>query len=369
MAKTTKYIMESVPGSETVISGQSYLYFGGTGYYELQGHSALINAGIETWKKSGTNAAAGRNGMGSTAIHLKTEEVAAKFFGTEDASYIASGYLSNTAGLQALYSVQAFDLIFIDQYAHFCVVDAARSTGAEIHTFAHLSPVDLARQLSTHVKSGQKPAILTDGLFPGHGSIAPLPRYLELAELWDGVIWVDDAHGAGVLGRRGRGTEEYFKLNSDRIYSGTTMSKAFGGFGGLLRGSREFMENVQTGNVMHGACPPPLPIAAATIKGIELVSANPQWREALWRNARLLKDGLRALGFDVEQSEIPITTFSVGSAERNQQIFEQLIQRKIAIQNTSYPGIATGGTLRMVVFSTHTTEQINYFLTELGSIL
>ncbi len=369
MSDTTHYIMESAPGSETTITGQSYLYFGGTGYYELQSHPELINAGIEAWKISGTSTAASRRGMGTAAIHLKVEQLAAKYFAAEDASYIASGYLSNMAGLQALYEARSFDVIFIDQHAHFCIFDAARSIGVENFPFSHLSPDDLLRQLKAHVKPGQRPVVLTDGLFPGHGSIAPLPRYLEILEPWNGIIWVDDAHGAGILGPHGRGTEDHFSLNSDRIYSGTTMSKAFGGFGGMVKGSKTFMANVRSGNVMNGASQPPLPIAATTARGIELVTANPQWREALWRNARLLKAGLRKLGFDTDQSEIPIITFSLENPHRNRQVFKQLLQRKIAIQNTNYPGIAAGGTLRMVAFSTHTDEQINYFLEELRSII
>ncbi len=361
--------MGSAPGSETIINGQSYLYFGGTGYYELQSHPELINAGIETWKTFGTHTAASRRGMGTSAIHLEVEKQASNFFGTEDASYIASGYLSNTSGLQALYENRKFDVIFIDQHAHFCLVDAARSIMAKHHTFSHLSPDDLRRQLKAHVNPGQKPIVLTDGLFPGHGRIAPLPIYLEVLEPWGGIIWIDDAHGAGVLGPSGRGTEEHFGLNSDRIYSGTTMSKAFGGFGGMLKGTRTFIENVRSGNVMNGASSPPLPIAAATAKGIELLTRNPQWREALWRNALQLKSGLGDLGFDVDQSEIPIVTFSLGGPDQNRQVFERLLRRKIAIQNASYVGIATGGTLRMVVFSTHTSKQINYFLQELRSII
>ena len=108
---------------------------------------------------------------------------------------------------------------------------------------------------------------------------------------------------------------------------------------------------------------------ATSLKGIELVGANPQWRRQLWANARMLRDGLRGLGLDVESTDVPIAAFSVDSAARMQQIHQRLLDRGIAIQYTHYPGAGEAGVLRMVVFSTHSSEQIQRLLDELGQLL
>jgi 8-amino-7-oxononanoate synthase len=364
-----QFIMESAPGPETRISGRTYLYFGGTGYYGLQSHPELLEAGTKAWLSLGTNTATSRHGMGTSPVQLQVESAAAEFFGTEEACYVASGYMSNTAGVQALQATHAFDVIFIDEHAHYCGLDAARTTGMDIHIFSHMSPEDLQRSLKKHIRPGQIPLVMTDGIFPGPGHIAPLPGYLDVSEPWDGIVWVDDAHGAGVLGPNGRGTAEHFGVNGDRVFSGTTLSKAFGGFGGLVSGSADFMQSVRTGPTLAAASAPPSPIAAATAKGIELLAANPEWRETLRKNAVRLSAGLRALGIDVGSSELPIATFSMGSDAENRRVFEKLLERGIAIQFTSYPGTGSSDILRMVVFSTHSEEQIDYFLSELAALI
>ena len=362
-------VMESAPGPETIINGQRYLYFGGTSYYGLHNHPKLIETGIATWKTLGTNTATSRRGAGTAPVHLEVEAAAARFFETEDCAYLASGYLSNTAGVQALYQAGKFDVIFIDEHAHFCVHDAARSTAANMHTFSHLNPEDLQQQLKVHVKAGQKPMVLSDGIFPALGKIVPLAEYLEILEPWNGLVWLDDAHAAGVLGANGRGTAEYFGVNSDRVFTGATLAKAFGGFGGIVKGASDFIRLVRSGPVMSAASAPPSPVAAATAKGIQLVSENPQWRERLWENARQLKKGLREMGLNINQSDVPIATFPLEGPDRIQQVREQLLKRNIFVQHTSYPGAGPGGMLRIVVFSSHSDEQINHLLKALSAVI
>jgi 7-keto-8-aminopelargonate synthetase-like enzyme len=117
---------------------------------------------------------------------------------------------------------------------------------------------------------------------------------------------------------------------------------------------------------MIAASPPPSPVAAATFEGLELVAANPQWRQRLWNNAKILKDGLRRLGLDVDRTEVPIAAFTLENAERMRQVHYQLFERDIAIQYSHYPGAGADGVLRAVVFSTHTTDQIERLIDELG---
>lgn len=187
--------------------------------------------------------------------------------------------------------------------------------------------------------------------------------------MYDGTLWIDEAHPLGILGHRGRGTYDHFNLSGERLHFGGTLSKAFGGFGGIIPGSADFIARVRGGPVMIGASPPPSPVAAATLAGIERVAANPQWRNRLWANARRLREGIRGLGFEVESTHVPIAAFALGSAERMQQVHRELLERGIAIQYTHYSGAGADGVLRMVVFSTHTPEQIARLIEELGCLV
>lgn len=361
--------MQSPPGPETTVDGKRYLYFGGTSYFGLHGHPGVIRAGTKAWQEFGTNTATIRSGMGTSPAHINVEQAVAEFFQCEDAVYVASGYLSNAAGLQALQRNNKFDVIFVDEDSHYCVIDAANMTALPVHTFAHREASDLRRQLCEKLSSGQQPLVLSDGLFPVMGEIAPLPDYLEALADTGGHVWLDDAHGAGVLGPNGRGTAEYFGIENDQVHTCGTLAKAFGGFGGFVAGRRSFIDDVRCSPVIAGASGPPSPIAAATSVGIQLVRENSKWREALASNARYLKSGLNGLGIDLDINEIPIAAFSAGDRLRMQSILDQLMDRGIAIQFVDYPGSAADGMLRVVVFSNHSTEQIDQLIDALRRLL
>jgi 7-keto-8-aminopelargonate synthetase-like enzyme len=361
--------MESAPGTETVINGRRYLYFGGVSYFGLHADKDLMEEGIRAWRELGLGSATSRAGMGTIPLYLRLEEAAARFFGTDAAAYLVSGYLSNMAGVQALYGAGAFDAVFIDEHSHFCVGDAAMATGVPVHRFAHMDPDDLKAQLERHLAPSKKPLVMTDGLFPTLGRIAPVPDYVEILESYDGRLWLDEAHPVGILGPNGRGTYDHFGLSGGRLVFGGTLSKAFGGFGGIIPGPKDFIDRVRSGPVMIAASAPPSPVAAATLAGIERVAANPQWRERIWANARRLKAGIRGLGFDVEPTDVPIAAFALDTAQRMRSVHRALMERGIAIQYTHYPGAGADGVLRMVVFSTHTEEQIDRLIEELGRVV
>ena len=363
------YLMESAPGTETVINGRRYLYFGGVSYFGLHADEGLMAEGIRAWRELGLGSATSRAGMGTIPLYLQVEEAAARFFGAEDAAYLVSGYLSNMAGVQAMGEGGAFDAVFVDEHSHFCVKDAAMATGVPVHRFAHMDPTDLEKQLAQNLAPRQKPLLLTDGLFPTLGQIAPVPEYVAILEAYDGRIWLDDAHAVGVLGPRGRGTYDHYGLGGEQLLFGGTLSKAFGGFGGVVSGPKAFIDRVRSGPVMIGASSPPSPVAAATLAGIERVRSHPEWREQLRANARQLKQGIQRLGFDVEPTDVPIAAFALDNGQEMQRVHHELMKRGIAIQYSHYAGAGPDGVLRIVVFSSHTGEQIARLLEELGRVL
>ncbi len=363
------YLIESAPSTETVFNGRRYLYFGGTSYYGLHADRGLMEAGIRAWQDYGHSTATSRAGMGTSPLYLEVEQAAAGFFGTDSAAYLPSGYLSNLAGLKALHGNGQFDVIFIDEHSHFSAFDAARAMAVPMYTVAHMAMDDLETKLKKHIQPGQKPIMLCDGLFPTIGQIAPAPEIAEVLEPYHGLLWLDEAHTMGVLGPNGKGVYEHFGLGGDDLFHGGTLAKAFGGFGGVIPGPANFIESVMHGHVVGGASAVPPPLAAATLAGIEQVAANPQWRQRLWANARLLKKGISSLGFEVEESDIPIAAFSPGNADTMKKIHRSLMERGIAIQHAHYAGIGKEGILRIVVFSNHTSEQIQHLIDELGQLV
>ncbi len=167
--------MDGPPGAETIIDGEPYLYFAGTGYFGLQNHPEIIAAGEKALRQYGTHSATTRAGLGTNPLVLELEKEAASYFGTEDAVYLATGYLSDMAGIQALCNYTRVDAIFIDELAHFSNRDGAATVRKPVYTFRNGDSNHLAEQLEAHLKPGQKPLVVTDGIFSLRGVLPPIP--------------------------------------------------------------------------------------------------------------------------------------------------------------------------------------------------
>jgi 7-keto-8-aminopelargonate synthetase-like enzyme len=360
--------MESPPGAETVIDGRRYLYFAGTGYYGLHGHPAVVRAGIRAFQRYGTHSAASRAGFGGNPALLEVEARLREFFRQDDAAYFGSGYLGSLVLTQAL--ADRYDKLFIDEQAHFCIRDAAASPGKPVFRFHHRDPEDLAKKLRARLGAGQIPILLSDGVFPVFGRIAPVPEYAKTMAEYGGLIGLDDAHGVGVLGANGRGTLEHFGMKARGLYFAGTLSKAFGGHGGFIVGGRGFIGRIRTAvGAYIGSTPTPTPIAASTAKGIEILLRHPELRRRLWRNTAGLKKGLRSLGIAVDDTPVPIVAWSMRTEKEMRDIQKRLMARGIAVAYLKYVGAPAAGVLRLTVFSTHTAAQIQRLLGELARIL
>ena len=369
MAFKFKYIMESAPGTETIINGKKYLYFAGTGYFQLNSNPELIKAASDATIRYGIGSATSRSITGTTPLLLEIEKKLAAYFGTEDAVYLPSGYLSNIAGLSALNEMNTFDVIFIDEGSHYCNIEGAEVIGKPLIKFKNRNPDDLKLKLVNTLQGGKRPLIVSDGLFPVWAKLAPLERYLEFAKEYNGVVWTDDAHGVGILGNNGRGTYEYLGLKSDRLFMGATLSKAFGAYGGIIPGNADFIRQIKTGSVITGSSSPMNAAVAAGIKGLALVRANPGFREILWENADYLKKGITSLGIETDDNCLPIVAFVSGDSVKMKKIQNALMAEGIYIQYAAYRGSGSSGVLRIVVFSTHTKAQIDFLIDKLRKVI
>jgi len=367
--KFFQYIMESKVRTVTTINGKDYLYFAGTGYFQLQSHPEIIQAAVDATKKFGIGSATSRTITGTTNLLIKLEKRIASFFGTEDAAYLPSGYLSDMAGFQALATTGVCNVIFIDEMAHYSNLDGALTTGKKVVRFRHLDANDLIKKMKKNLKKGDKPLIATDGLFPIWAELAPVDNYLKIADEFDGAVWVDDSHAVGIVGETGRGVFEYFHLNSDRLFMGATLSKAFGAYGGFVTGNSDFVGAVKSGNVMTGSSSPSNAMVSAALKGLDLVKNNPELRRRLWDNASYLKKEMKGLGIPVADNYLPIVTFVTGNSVEMEKLQQALMGKGIYIQFVKYVGAGNEGVLRVVVTSSHTKEQIGFLISSLKKLL
>jgi glycine C-acetyltransferase/8-amino-7-oxononanoate synthase len=291
------------------------------------------------------------------------------YFGAGQVLYFASGYLGAVILSQALQ--QEYERVFVDESSHFSILDAARAAGKPVHSYAHLDPADLHAALRRELRTGERPLILSDGVFPISGEIAPLPEILAAAEMYSGWAAIDDAHAAGVLGGQGRGTPDHFRVNSARLVTSATLSKALGGFGGVIPAPDGLVTMIERfSRVSVAASPPPLPSAAAAARALSSARRQPELRETLWQNVAHARAGLRRLGWPLAETPVPILCLGVRPGIDLARLKNELFARDICVAHvTSYSSTPPGGALRIAITTVHSIEQIDRLVAAIGALL
>ena len=360
---------QSPIGARMNINGREVDYYCGTSYYTLHGNPQVIAAASEAMQQFGIAPATSL----AMTPYEELEDLAKSFFDAGSVSYIASGYLGMMVLAQALRD--DYDIILVDELSHYSIVDAAATMGKKIVPFRHLDPEDLTEKLRAHVQPGQTPLVATDGVFPVTGAIAPLLDYTSVLERYqEAVLCVDDSHAVGVIGEKGRGTFEYCGMTSAvKHYFSGTLSKAFGGFGGIVVGDGPLEEKIEKNvRVPLGASRPPIPAAAASSMGIKLLRDHPEMRQRLWRNVKQVRDGLRNLGFDIPDTPIPIVNLKGASSLDLEHVQEELYSKDIVVAHIPPRGYSDApdvASLRIAVFSTHSSQQIERLLATIKSAI
>jgi glycine C-acetyltransferase/8-amino-7-oxononanoate synthase len=380
--------MQSPPGARTLINGRWRDYFSGTGYLGLQGHPGLLAAASEALLRYGLTTATSRGGYGEHPLFTAVESAAARYWGTDGALYFVSGYLGNAILLQGL--AGDYDRIFVDESSHFSAWDAARAAGLRVHAFRHRDATHLATVMRRRLRPGERPLLLTDGVFPISGEIAPLPDYFDVLHNYPGArICLDDAHATGVLGPHGHGTLDHWlgggtgdgNLGDLRafvvsIFSAHTLSKAMGGHGGVIPGDAALIERLNRGPIPGAGSPSPLPAAAASAWALNYLSDHLERRSRLQENVKSARAALRQAGWALEDSPVPILCLHAGNWDGDGPVpdlsclQQQLFERDICVAHvTRYSSTPPGGALRVAVFATHTRDQINRLGDVCGSLV
>jgi len=375
-------LLETAPGPQVRIDGREVLYFAGTGYLGLQGDPRVIEAGCAALRSHGLHAATTRTGFGESSLLQAVEHEASAFMGAERALYFSSGYAGMAILAQAAVGEAA--LVLADEWLHLAGQDAARLIGAPMRMFRHGDAEDLRRRLRMRRGRGRV-LVMCDGVSPVRGDVAPVTDFLDvLAEYPEARLMIDDAHGLGVLGRSGRGSVEHAADASGQAIAVNqtddeaaarsvllcgTLSKAVGGWGGIITGSERFIETLRArSRWFHGAASCPAPAAGATAAALRICRNEPAIRARLARNVRRMRTGLAALGLDIEDLPTPIICLRIGDGARMARIQQDLMQAGIAVAHSrNYPGVDGDGALRIAVFATHSAEMIDQLISELAS--
>lgn len=336
-------ILDGPSAPWSVIDGKKVLMFCSNNYLGLSNHPKLKEAAIEAVRSHGVGSGSVRPIAGTMDLHAELETRLARFKRAEASLVYQSGFATNSGLIPQL--AGEGDLIVSDELNHGSIIDGARLSRAEKTVYRHGDPTDLARVLDgaeDHSPSYRRILVITDGVFSMDGDIAPLDLIAALGAHHGAMVYVDDAHGEGVLGEGGRGIVSHFHLGRDQVQVEMgTFSKAFGVVGGHISGSRDlvhFALNKSRTWLLSGSHPPAT--VAACIAALDVLENEPEHVERLWRHTRRFKQAMHDLGFDTGKSETPITPVIVGESVKARRLSERLFELGVFALPIVYPMVS-----------------------------
>ena len=352
--------LESPNGPIITIGGKEYINLSSNNYLGLATDNRLQEAAIGAIHKYGVGAGAVRTINGTLDLHIKLEETIAKFKHTEAAIAYQSGFNCNMAAISAV--MDKNDAILSDELNHASIIDGCRLSRAKIIVYKHSDMEDLRKKAIEAKESGlyNKLMVITDGVFSMDGDIAKLPEIVEIAEEFDLMTYVDDAHGSGVLGK-GAGTVKHFGLSDKVDFQIGTLSKAIGVIGGYVAGKQNLIDwlKVRSRPFLFSTALTPAD-AAACMRSIEILMESTELHDNLWENGRYLKQGLKELGFNIGESETPITPCIIGDEVLTQEFSKRLNEEGVYAKSIVFPTVAKGmGRVRNMPTAAHTKEMLD----------
>ncbi len=363
--------LQSQQGPWIIVDGKKVLNMCSNNYLGLAAHPRIKEAAIRAILDYGVGAGAVRTIAGTMELHTILEEKLARFKRREAAVTFQSGYNANLGALSAL-GWNRKDLIFIsEELNHASIIDGIRLSGAPKIVYKHLDMQDLKRKLE-EARDYKIKVIITDGVFSMDGDLAPLPEIVELAEEYNAIIYVDDAHGEGVLGDHGRGIVDYYGLHDKVDFEMGTLSKAFGVIGGYVAGNADAIEYIrQRGRPFLFSSAMNPPDVAAAIAAVEILEESDELIRKLWENTRILQRGLRDAGYDLGNTKHPITPVMLYDEKLAQEFSKRLFEEyRIFAQAIVYPTVPRGkARIRLEPSAAHSEEDMKYVVdafTELG---
>jgi 7-keto-8-aminopelargonate synthetase-like enzyme len=351
--------------------------FAGNDYLGLASHPAVVEALRRTALTHGISATSSRWALGWTDLHDRLERELASFMGLESACLIGAAYLGGAIYFGQLARQRGGQqgghrVVFCDELAHSSQFLGMRAAGLDIHTFRHLDAADLRRQLKDHSNragnSANPPIIATDGVFGISGEIAPLADLAELARFADADLFVDDAHGIGVLGETSRGASELAGImDFDRLTILGSLSKAFGAAGGFLAGRAEWVDRFRHSPEASGSTPLPAAIAAAALESLRIIRTDPTPRRRMEASAARIRRALDDHGIAVVDRRHPIIAMLLPDESEAAALARHFLSFNLRIPYFQYASEPRHNLLRAAARAIYTDEHVARFEEALGS--
>ena len=355
-------VVEGQQKSRCVIDGREVITLSSNNYLGLNTHPRLLEAAERAVREYGAGSGAVRTIAGTMSLHEQLEQRLAGFKHVEAVLTFQSGFTCNTGVIPLLAPEGA--AIVSDALNHASIIDGIRLTKAERKIFPH-ADIDALRQALREVRAAPGGAdrtvlVITDGVFSMDGDIARLPEVVAAAEEAEAIVYVDDAHASGVLGRNGRGSIDHFDLHGRVHVQVGTLSKAIGVLGGYVAGPatlRTILEHRARPFLFSTSHPPA--VAAACLAAIDVLETEPELIERLWENTRFFKAGLDRLGFDTGRSETPITPVIAGSGALAMKLSDRLFEEGVFAQGIGFPTVPDDRSrVRTIVTAEHSREEL-----------
>jgi glycine C-acetyltransferase len=344
----------SPQGAWLIVDDHKVLNFCSNNYLGLANHPDLKSAAKNAIDEFGVGPAAVRSIAGTMGLHLELERRMAAFKGVAAAITFQSGFNANLGAIPAL--VGRDDVIYSDELNHASIIDGCRLSRAKILRYRHCDPEDLRRVILENRDDGyQRALIITDGVFSMDGDVAPLDKISEIADEFDYLLMVDDAHGEGVLGRGGRGIVDHYGLHGKVDIEVGTLSKAFGVVGGVVAGKKVIVDWLrQRGRPFLFSSAMTVPDVAACLASLDTLESSTELVDRLWENTEYFKEKMKALGFDTGTSTTPIIPIMLGEATLAQQFSHRLFEEGVFAMAIGFPTVPRGkARIRVMISASH----------------
>lgn len=346
--------------SNVVVNGKKVIDMCSNNYLGLANNPVLKEVAKKMIDEYGVGPAAVRSIAGTTDKHLELEKKLAAFKHVESSIHLQSGYCANLGVISSLVGEE--DLIFSDELNHASIIDGCRLSKAKIVRYKHTDIEDLENQLKLYKAATCRKLVITDGVFSMDGDIAPLDKITEVAKRYDAIVYVDDAHGEGVLGRNGAGIVDHFKLHNIVDVEVGTLSKAFGIVGGFAAGSGRLVDYLkQKARPFLFSSAATLADVGAAIAAVDLLQSSSEPVKNLWDNARYFQNKMKESGFDIGKTQTPITPIMLGDVKLAREFSSKLFENGIFAQAIGYPTVPMGkARIRVMIHAIHTKDDLDY---------
>ena len=359
--KAERIIMTPQGAEIEVKEGRKVLNFCANNYLGLSSHPKVIEAAHKTLDEWGYGMSSVRFICGTQDIHKVLEQKISQFLHTEDTILFAACFDANGGVFEPLLTAE--DAIITDQLNHASIIDGIRLCKAQRFIYKHGDMADLEEKLK-ETQGTRYRMIATDGVFSMDGDIAKLDEICDLADKYKAMVMIDDAHSCGVLGKNGRGTGEHFDMENDIDLIMGTFSKSFASIGGFIAGEHKVINYIKhhARAFIFSASMPPSAVATVS-KAVDILIAEPERLDQLWKNARKMKKGFDEMGFNTGTSETPIIPIIIGDDLKTFYFWKLLFENGIFTNPVISPAVESGRQLlRTSYMATHTDDELDQVL-------